>query len=58
MIIYRKRMGVYGLFLTWILTAFLNLLIPRTISPGTRIAALLIVLLFIINIRPVWKSLV
>lgn len=57
MITSRKRIGVYGLLLTWIITAFLNLIFPSPVSYAALFAGVLIVVLFIFSIRPVWKSL-
>lgn len=55
-VVRRKRIGVYGLILTWAITALLNLVFPVAVSPAARIAGILIVALFVYFIRPVWKE--
>jgi hypothetical protein len=54
----RRRWGVYGLILTWALTALLNLAFPSPVAWVTRVAGFVLVGLFFFLIRPVWKRLV
>lgn len=51
-----KRMGVYGLILTWTITALLNLVFPNDHSSVARLAGITLIALFVFLIRPAWKS--
>ena len=51
-----RRIGVYGLILTWAITAMLSLISPADVSSAARFAGILIAALFVYFIRPVWKE--
>jgi len=50
-----KRLGVYGLIITWTITTLLNLIFPGDYSLLTRLAGIILIAVFVVLIRPVWK---
>ena len=51
-----KRLGVYGLILTWTITALLSLIFPGATALIPRLAGMILIAAFLFLIRPVWKG--
>lgn len=57
LLLWRKRWGVYGLIATWATTAFLNILSLRPLKPDAIALGLLLIAVFLLEVRRSWRFL-